>query len=175
MSVACTSTGWGRMMTVMVPVWIRCILEERPTSGILCTRWVPPSCFRCLYTLSPAILTAAWCKPPERDKSVSVDTARKQQEELLETTDMINLMWLYYSQWEKKCFLSFSSGVFLLYISHRLKYNWHCHNIWLTIFSRCVVQNLKVPVLVPGEPLVHVEHLSGELLTDVTWNHTNRW
>ena len=60
-------------MTVMVPVWIRCILEERPTSGILCTRCVPPSCFRCPYTLSPAILTAAWCKPPETQSQPMVD------------------------------------------------------------------------------------------------------
>lgn len=60
-----TSFGCGKTMTVMVPVWIRCILEDRPTSGILCTLCVPPSCFRCLYTLSPAILTAAWCSPPE--------------------------------------------------------------------------------------------------------------
>lgn len=52
----------------MVPVWMRCILEERPTSGILCTRWVPPSCFSRLYTFSPAILAAAWCRPPEGDR-----------------------------------------------------------------------------------------------------------
>lgn len=65
-----TSFGCGKTMTVMVPVWMRCILDDRPTSGILCTLCVPPSCFRCLYTLSPAILMAAWCSPPENRQIV---------------------------------------------------------------------------------------------------------
>lgn len=37
-----------------------------------------------------------------------------------------------------------------------------------TIVSICVVQNLKVPVLVGGKALVHVKHFSCELLADVT-------
>ena len=43
-----TSSGWGRTITDIVPVWIRCIRDDSPTSGIRWTRWIPPSYFKCL-------------------------------------------------------------------------------------------------------------------------------
>ena len=37
-----------------------------------------------------------------------------------------------------------------------------------TVVRRRVVKNIKLPVAVPGEALVHLEHLFSELLADVS-------
>lgn len=37
-----------------------------------------------------------------------------------------------------------------------------------TIFCICVVDEVKIPVLVGSKALVHVKHFSSELLADVT-------
>lgn len=41
--------------------------------------------------------------------------------------------------------------------------------VGLTKLSMGVIKKVKTPVLVAGESLVHVKHLFGKLLADVTW------
>ncbi len=47
-----TSSASGRMATVAAEVWMR---PCDSVAGTRCTRWVPDSNFRRLYTLSPAM------------------------------------------------------------------------------------------------------------------------